>query len=686
MLMYSVLAYVLIFRIEELGPEKFRKISHLVEPSKLATLIDYIFNEANLWNIHRSSWMIVKDLSFVESFLLPPLLKVIPEMHELCNCLLFNAAANSQQEQAKKELQMKGEVGINKGLPKRKLTRPASPKLTKPSPSILPEPVRIEQHVKANEVPISIYKTNLSKINELRAREKRKAKEDTLQKYNDPKNVFQFHETSGGRSLEKLKEKVDSEIESQLQFSNSYYNPPPKVRSEDVKLAENMKPTAAAILREDFLYRKQQAKDAQILKNYEEDLRDPFEYYLWQESMEKNDEIEKLKHVNLRRQQAKQASGESKMALERQKADNLAVGNMIRDQNEVIKLQKRVESEIETLSKQSIVRDVIQERETKPSEAVEKVIEQRKVESEKLRFELEALRSQKQQEDALEEIIKADRIRQLKALNTVHRKHVVVFDPTETAKVGLLDEMSYMEMKERLEKQKVTEAEEVALKNEAIRLEKEKKESRFHGKYESILKNRLLKRSSRMEMRQQKKELELLKEQKLALCVNEQNLIWEDELRRKNELKSMEKQRLMDEQEKIVRQQQYLGVAQEQIAFLREKEIALARERQERQFLSEVAKQSHGQQTIQHKELRNKVVVYRRTVLEEEIFDKEKEKEIRFEKKQLVDKMKDAVVYKKEMYHKGQRQHEITKKVQAETNAYAVSMSNKLRATASQSH
>jgi hypothetical protein len=685
MLMYTILAYILIFRIEELGLDKFKKISHPVEPSKLATLIGYIFSEANLWDIHRSSWMLVKDLSFVERFLLPPLLKLIPAMNEFCNDLSFNAAANSQQEQEKKELQMKGEVGINKNLPKRKLTRPISPRLTKPSPSILPEPVKIEQHVEANEVPASIYKTNLSMINDLRAKERQKAKEETLQKYSNPKDAFHFHESICGKPLEKVKEEIDAKIESQLQFSNSYYNPPPKVRCEDVQLAESIKPTAAAVLREDFLYRKQQAKDAHILKNYEEDLRDPIEYYLWQETMEKNDEVEKLKHVNLRRQQAKQASGESKVALERQKADNLAVGNMIREQNEIIKLQKRVESEIETLSKQAIVRDVIQERETKPIEAVEKVVEQRKVESEKLRVELEALRKQKQEEDALEEMVKADRIRQLKALNTVHRKHVAVFDPTETAKVGLLDEMSYMEMKERLEKQKIKETEEVAFKNDAIRLEKEKKDSRFQGKYASILKNRLLKKSSRMELRQQKKELELQKEKEHESYVKEQNLQWEKELRHKNEIKSIEKQRLVDEQEKIVRQQQYLGVAQEQIALLREKEIELARHRQERQLLSEIARQSCGRHTVQLKEERNKSVVYRRTVLEKEIYDKEKEKEIRFEKKQVVQKTKEAVVYKKEMFDKGQRQHEITKKVLAETNPYAVTMSNNLRATASQS-
>ena len=61
----------------------------------------------------------------------------------------------------------------------------------------------------------------------------------------------------------------------------------------------------AAFMREDFLYRKQQAKDAAILRNYEEELRHPTEYYLWQKDMRDRYEEEKLKHVALRREKAK---------------------------------------------------------------------------------------------------------------------------------------------------------------------------------------------------------------------------------------------------------------------------------------------------------------------------------------------------------------------------------------------
>ena len=62
-----------------------------------------------------------------------------------------------------------------------------------------------------------------------------------------------------------------------------------------------------------------------------------------------------------------------------------------------------------------------------------------------MREELEIARLAKEESDRLEEELKADKIRQLRALNTVHKKHIVVFDPTQTAGIGLLGNTIYSE-------------------------------------------------------------------------------------------------------------------------------------------------------------------------------------------------------------------------------------------------
>jgi hypothetical protein len=640
----------------------------------------------NLWNTHRSSWMQVKDLFFVEKEMIPKLLKYINEMNRFCNDLSQTAVANSELESQKKELQAKGEVGINKNLPKKEVTRPISPKLTKPSPTILPEPIKIEQDVRAKPVPAQIYQTNLQEINEQKKQQREKIQQATLAKFSRPDDQFKFQETrSGAVKLEELKKEIQEKELKELQFNNSYYNPPPKVNSNDLELISNIKPNVSTILREDYLFRKLQTKDAQILKNYEEELRDPIEYYYWQEKMEKQDEIEKLKYVSLRREQAKQSSEEAKLALERQKEDNLLVANMMREQNEIIKKQKQLELEIETLTKQAVVREVIQERETKPYDALQDVLEKKKVESSDLRKQLEELRKQKKEEIAQEEMIKADRIRQLKALNTVHRKHVVVFDPTETAKIGLLDEMSYMEMKERLKNQKFKDTERVALKNEDISEEKEKKKTVLQSKYQTIIKNRQLKKESHQQMRQTKMQLEASEKLEREQYLEEQNALWKKEEQHRQEIKEKERQQLIAEQEKILRQQQYLGVASEQVALIRQKEIEKAQARQMKGVLREQAQERHAEKHVQEKEKLNKSVIYRNTVMEKEIKQKEIEKEIQSEKKQLIKRLKEDIVYKKDMFAEGQEQHEKTKTVVTKFNPYASRISNDLRIKASQS-
>jgi hypothetical protein len=644
------------------------------------------FEKDNLWNTHRSSWMQVKDLFFVEKEMIPKLLKYINEMNRFCNDLSQTVVANSELESQKKELQAKGEVGINKNLPKKEVTRPISPKLTKPSPTILPEPIKIEQDVRAKPVPAQIYQTNLLEINEQKKQQREKIQQATIAKFSRPDDQFKFQETrSGAVKLEELKKEIQEKELKELQFNNSYHNPPPKVNANDLELISNIKPNVSTILREDYLFRKLQAKDAQILKNYEEELRDPIEYYYWQEKMEKQDEIEKLKYVSLRREQAKQSSEEAKMALERQKEDNLLVANMMREQNEIIKKQKQLEIEIETLTKQAVVREVIQERETKPYDALQEVLEKKKVESSDLRKQLEELRKQKKEEIAQEEMIKADRIRQLKALNTVHRKHVVVFDPTETAKIGLLDEMSYMEMKERLKNQKFKDTERVALKNEDILEEKEKKKTVLQSKYQTIIKNRQLKKESHQQMRQTKMQLEASEKLEREQYLEEQNALWKKEEQHRQESKEKERQQLIAEQEKILRQQQYLGVASEQVALIRQKEIEKAQARQMKGVLREHAQERNAEKHVQEKEKLNKSVIYRNTVMEKEIKQKEIEKEIQSEKKQLIKRLKEDIVYKKEMFAEGQEQHEKTKVVVTKFNPYASRISNDLRIKASQS-
>lgn len=47
MTMYTILAYLAVFRLEELGMAKFKDLCSSVEPSKVSNFVAYVFNKVN---------------------------------------------------------------------------------------------------------------------------------------------------------------------------------------------------------------------------------------------------------------------------------------------------------------------------------------------------------------------------------------------------------------------------------------------------------------------------------------------------------------------------------------------------------------------------------------------------------------------------------------------------------------
>lgn len=697
MTMYTILTYLAVFRLEELGFPRFKEICSSQEPSKISTFVSYVFNKVelvllcyvlessshdffgiqeNLWNTIRAAWMKVWDLEFVENKIIPRLEKCLAEMTRYAFDLDQNAVRNAAAEQAKQEAKDRGEAGLTKA-PTKSPTRPQSPKLTKTRPPLMPEPERIDGTVRAKDVPAFINKTNLLEIQREKKDAAERIKKETTAKYNKSLE-YKFHESKAGKPIDEVRREVEEERNKGLAFDSSYYNEPPDFHRN----APTVRLNAAAVLKEDALYRKQQAKDAETLRNYEEELRDPFEFYMWQKELRERDHADKLKGVALRREQAKQSAIEAREATLRQKEDNYSVASLMREQAEVIKQQKELEKEVEMLKHQEVVQSVIQERTVKPQEAMRRAVEARIEAGRKVRDELEEARVKKEEQDRLEEEIKADTIRQLRALNTVHKERIVVFDPTITAGIGLLDEMSYMEMQVR-QKQERERAEEVEkAKRQQILEEKDKKALQLDKRVDVILRAREVKAQANQQARQKAKEAKAREEAALKEARAIAAAALDKELTAKREAHRAEQAALKAEQDRIKRQQQYLGAAMSQVEEMRERQLQMAKDRQAAALEREERIRMEGTVQAQTFDRLNKTIVEKSEKRSRFALNAERDLLVAAEKKVSIEKIKARIVEKKNMFLEGQEQHTLTKTKVVESNPYAEAISRESLAKA----
>ncbi len=297
-LFYTIFAYIAIFRLKELGFNKFKEIASSQDPTKIYNLTSYLFNKEVLWSSLRSDWMKVIDLTYVENTLIPGIEAFSLEIKKLNTELNASAASLAAAEAAKEEAKKNGSAGVGT-VTKKSLTTPVSPRLNRPRPPKLPEPQRIPNVVIAEDVPEYINRTNLEEINNLKTTKKLQVREATISKYQDPTLAFNFNETKYGRKKDELLKELEANETREYAFDATFYNKPPDFNKVPAKVRLN----ASTILREDSLYRKQQAKDVAILKNYEEELRDPIEFYAWQQEMKEKDHLIKIESVAMRRAQ-----------------------------------------------------------------------------------------------------------------------------------------------------------------------------------------------------------------------------------------------------------------------------------------------------------------------------------------------------------------------------------------------
>lgn len=146
-MLYTIFAYLAIFRLDELGFPSFKEFIASQDPTKMFIFISYLFNPDILWSSLRAEWMKVTDLKYLEDEIIAGIEQFMPDVEEYSGELQARALGVTASQQSKKEAASSMSVAMPHAVNKKPNTRPISPNLTKPRPPLLPEPQRINQKV-----------------------------------------------------------------------------------------------------------------------------------------------------------------------------------------------------------------------------------------------------------------------------------------------------------------------------------------------------------------------------------------------------------------------------------------------------------------------------------------------------------------------------------------------------------
>jgi len=579
--MLSVLSYLLLFRLDEMGWARLRPLVESQPLNRVHVLLDFVLDDETTGRWLVEDWSAVLDRAFVSEQMLGGLKRAEGSIRDWMAGTHASAfgggdegAAAKAQAQAADGADAKGGGAATgrRTAHKRGTTRARSPRITKPRPRVLPEPMRVEQGVKARPVPASLDATTLRDVQSRDEQRRQETFRRTKAKHRRAAAPF-LHETRDTTTAARAR--VEAELEAELRFDGVPARPPPALPLEgaDVRL------TAAAVLREDFLLRQRQEKEASTVRQFEAELRDGAEFFQWQARMRATDEEARLLAVRQRKVDMEASAEAAKTAVSKGLRERKRVADAMRRRRalgeELTAEERRAEEEAgRRLAKE--VRDV---RETKPREAERALAEERaeaaRAAREASREAEEAVRARREAEAA----VVADRIRRLRAEETEPAaRGSVVFDPTTTAGHGFLGELSLQEAHERLAMDKAREEEEVERRRLAIMTRRRREQLDLEERMASIRRVRgsaaAVARSSKERRLRATGEARAEEDARRT----EGALALEEKLRLKREARDAERRALEEESRRIAKRAVFLGAAQSATEERRHEQLRLNRE------------------------------------------------------------------------------------------------------------
>jgi len=542
---FTIWAYIALLRLSELTFSQFRRLALAQEPQKMLVLFAWLFKPQNLKDFCRDEWLKLYDVPFVED-VIATVATWKDDVAELMETLEEKVFLSKKKEEAEAGAWAAGSKSATG-------TVPVPFKLSEAKAKPLPANTEPPPPVKPKPIPASTYKRGPTSEQEAI---------ETMKLENREKLVklepFVLKTTERPETLPRAKEQAEAELQATLRFDGTKAKPAPPPPAAAVRL------NAAAVLREDALYKKKQAEEARMIAMYETELRDSVPFEVWQRRMKDDDEAERQEEIQRRRLDAV-ASGEAairirKEAVEQKHLEVLKAREEARQKLALREEEMDVEREANKVRREI----VIEERERVKISKEKLAMEKKKQADERLaeRTEAEHLLAEIR---AMEQKKKEDIIRQLRAIERVQdTSKKAVFDPTTMAGHGLLEEMTLTELQQRLQTVKRHRQEDEERQRAEIHRIKSRREDMILSKAENIKRIRDMANVSGTMRREERKEAERVRLAGELRAREDGMLVLRDKLHDKKMQKLEEQKRLAAEMKRIRFEQeiQAAGAAQ----------------------------------------------------------------------------------------------------------------------------
>ena len=469
----------------------------------------------------REKWITLYDYNYVDKEIIGGLMNTKQKLSELIKFIKdkatfgFSTKEKEKEKENESEQSQKQEINSSSKLksdimpsmkatkkPVKQITIPEPFNLSVNKPRILQEPMAISNHPKVTPLPLANYqKTSLKEIEKERKNRLEIIKKNIISRTEKDRNLYTLQTDNRPNNLEKIKEEVENEIQKTLQFNNKYAQP----MKDFSKFQGDVKYNETAIIREEYLIDKKKKEEEAALKKILIEKKDSKEFDRWVSEMKIRDDILRMEEVDKRKLE---------LELNREIATNFFNIKKNRNQlkqaqhkqQEKLNLQKIEEQKKEDIkNKKKVIKEIHKVQENAMKNKL-KFINDNKELYKNRKKELNELNLITQEEKKIYNQRRDDLICQIRELEKLPIRRQKGFDPTETPGYGFLEEMSLVELKERLALQKKMLLDEINSKKEENKLKMQERADDLINKALIIQENRDKYRNQKELERKMKKE------------------------------------------------------------------------------------------------------------------------------------------------------------------------------------